>query len=490
MPTTAETFVASTHRLFIGGRWEDGRAGERIDVEDPSTGERIASVVAGGAEDIDRAVNAAQRALDDPHRTGWSPADRTRLIWALADAIDAHADELAEIETLDVGKPLRNSRNIDIPGAAAALRYFSGWATKIGGETMPVSIPGDWHAYTVREAVGVVGQIIPWNYPLMGAVTKMAPALAAGCSIVLKPAEQTPLSALRMGQLIESVGFPSGTVNIVTGHGRSAGAALVQHPGVAKISFTGSTATGKGIVRAASETIKRVTVELGGKSPVIVFPDADLEKAAVAIAQGIFLNSGQTCSAGSHLFVHRAVAEPLVAAICDIAREMRLGPGMDIQTQLGPLVSAQHLEKVLGFVEQGRRDGATIAIGGLRRGDRGYFVEPTVLTGTRPGMSVVDEEIFGPVLCVSIFDETDLDAIAEKANATVYGLAAYVWTRDVRIAHGLVRRLKAGSIRVNAGGGGDFAMPVGGYKQSGFGRENGRLGVEAYTELKSVMMAV
>lgn len=490
MSTPAQTFVSSTHRLLVGGRWEDGHSGDRIEVINPSTGEKIAAVVAGDAQDIDRAVKAAQLALKNASRTAWSlPAHRTRLLFALADAIEKNAEELAEIETLDVGKPIRNSRAIDIPVAAVALRYFAGWADKIAGETLSVSVPGEWQAFTLREPVGVVGQIIPWNYPLMGAVTKLAQALAAGCAIVLKPAEQTPLSALRLGQLITEVGFPPGIVNIVTGHGSIAGAALVEHPDVAKISFTGSTATGQSIVKAAAATMKRVTVELGGKSPVIVLPDADLDAAGVAIAQGIFLNSGQTCSAGSHLYVHGSVAERLVESICAVARGLRIGIGMDPDVQIGPLISAAHLDRVFGFIEQARRDGATVATGGTRREGPGYFLEPTVLTATCRGMSAVDQEIFGPVLCVSVFDGTDLDEIAEEANAGIYGLAAYIWTRDLQSAQGLIRRLKAGSIRVNAGGGGDFSLPVGGYKQSGFGRENGRLGVEAYTELKSVTMA-
>jgi phenylacetaldehyde dehydrogenase len=485
----AETFIRSRRRLFIGGGWEDSRAGGHIPVIDPSTGEEISQVPAGDAEDVSRAVEAAGLALKAAARGGWSPVQRTDAMWALADLIERHREELAHIETFDVGKPITNARNIDIPGAVAALRYFSGWASKIAGETIPLSLAGDWHAFTLREPVGVVGQIIPWNYPLMGAVTKMAPALAAGCAIVLKPAEQTSLSALRLGELISQTGVPPGIVNIVTGYGPVAGAALVEHPGVAKISFTGSTVTGRTIIRAAAQTMKRVTVELGGKSPVVVMPDADLDAAAAAIAQGIFLNTGQTCSAGSRLLVHRSVAGRLVEAITAIARGMRVGAGLDPATQIGPVVSAAHLERVMGFIDQARADGATVASGGLRKASRGYFLEPTVLTDTRRGMSVVDAEIFGPVLSVIPFDTLDLDEIADEANASIYGLAAYVWTSNLKIAHGLVRRIKAGTVRVNTARGGDFAMPVGGYKQSGFGRENGRTGVEAYTELKSVTLA-
>jgi phenylacetaldehyde dehydrogenase len=484
-----DAFIRAPHRLFIGGEQVDSNAVDKIPVVDPSTGDTIAVVPAGDAIDVDRAVGAAKGALASASSGGWTPALRTQALWALADLIAENADEFARMETLDAGKPIANARRIDVPGAVAALRYFAGWAGKTSGETISVSTPGHVHAFTLREPIGVVGQIIPWNYPLMGAVTKMAPALAAGCAIVLKPAEQTPLSALRLGALLGRAGVPPGMVNIVTGYGADAGAALVAHPDVAKISFTGSTVTGRSIVRAAAATMKRVTVELGGKSPVIVMPDADLDAAAGAIAQGICLNTGQTCSAGTLLLVHRTVADQLVGAIAAIARGMRIGPGLDPATQIGPLVSEAQLERVMGFITQARADGAAVVTGGVRRASPGYFVEPTVLTETRFGMSVVDEEIFGPVLSVIPFDTLDLDEIAALANAPIYGLAAYVWTRDLATAHGLIRRIKAGTIRVNGGGGGDFGLPVGGYKQSGFGRENGRLGVEAYTEVKSVSLA-
>jgi phenylacetaldehyde dehydrogenase len=489
MTELAHEFARRAHRLLIGGEWVSPSGSDTIAIVDPATGDAIGAVAAGTAADVDAAVSSATAALATGARGGWKPADRAQALLKLADAIDAHADELAWLETLDVGKPIANTQRIDIPGAAAAIRYFAGWAGKVGGETMELSAPGTWHAYSIRQPIGVVGQIVPWNYPLMGAATKIAPALAAGCAVVLKPAEQTSLSTLRLGDLAIEAGIPAGLLNIVTGTGPVAGAALVRHPDVAKISFTGSTVTGRTIIREAAATIKRVTVELGGKSPVVVMPDADLPSAARAIAIGIFLNSGQTCSAGSRLLVHASVADELVGLVAEMAHAMRVGAPADPATQIGPLVSAQHRDRVMGYVHSARAEGATVAAGGDAGTGMGYFVPPTVLTNVRPGMTAVDEEIFGPVLAVMPFETFDLDEIAALANATEYGLAAYVWTRNLAYAHGLIARLRAGTVRVNAMGGNDFAMPVGGFGQSGFGRENGRVGVEAYTELKSVTLS-
>jgi phenylacetaldehyde dehydrogenase len=489
MTVSAEEYARRPHRFLIGGERVAAAGGGAMPAIDPSTGETVGAVPAGGAEDVDRAVAAAGEALKVAAGGGWTPAERTKRLWLLADAIDAHAEELAQIERLDVGKPIANARMIDVPGSAAAIRYFAGWASKITGETMELSAPGRWQAYTRREPVGVVGQIVPWNYPLMGAATKIAPAIAAGCAVVLKPAEQTSLATLRLGELATEVGFPPGILNIVTGTGPEAGAALVRHPGVAKISFTGSTQTGRTIVAQGAATMKRVTVELGGKSPVVVMPDADVAAAARAIAIGIFLNTGQTCSAGSRLLVHRSVADEIVRRIAEIARTLKVGAAADPATQIGPVVSAQHLDRVLGYLEGARADGATLVAGGTRHGGPGYFVDPAILTDVQPGMAAVDQEIFGPVLAVLPFDTLDLDEIAAMANATDYGLAAYLWTTNIAHAHGLIARIRAGTVRVNAAGGNDFAMPVGGFGQSGFGRENGRAGVEAYTELKSVTVA-
>jgi len=477
--------VASKARHFIAGQWAAPEGAGRIAVENPCTEEHFGEVAAGSAADIDRAVAAASDAM----ARRWMPSQRQDALLALARAVEAHAEELALIETLDAGKPIANASRIDIPASAAILRYFAGWATKLTGETMELSQPGSWSGFTLREPVGVVGQIIPWNYPLMGAAFKIGPAIAAGCAVVLKPAEQSSLSALRLAELSVECGFPPGFLNVVTGTGPEAGGALVAHPGVAKISFTGSTATGREIAATCARAMKRVTVELGGKSPVIVMPDADIDAAARAIAMNIFLNTGQTCSAGSRLFVHASVEQALVTRIAEIGAAMRIGDTMDPQMQLGPAISARQRERIIAYVEGATTQRARALRAGRTLPARGHFVEPTVLCGVNAGMAAVDEEIFGPVLCAIPFETTDLDAIAALANDTRYGLAAYAWTGSLSAAHGLVARLRAGTVRINSGGGGDLSMPAGGIKQSGFGRENGRAGVEAYTELKAVTMA-
>jgi acyl-CoA reductase-like NAD-dependent aldehyde dehydrogenase len=478
--------------LFIGGEFGPAASGETFAVEDPATGLEIARAAAGAEAEIDRAVRAARAAFERGPWRKTKPAQRARLLLKLAEAIEAVGEEFALLETLDVGRPLRFVKMMDVPAAAETLRYFAGWATKIAGETLELSTPGETHAFTIREPVGVVGQIVPWNFPLVMSVAKIAPALAAGCTIVLKPAEQTPVSAARLGRLIADVGFPEGVVNIVSGFGETAGAALVAHPGVDKIAFTGSTAVGREIVAAAAKDLKRVTLELGGKSPTIVFADADMERAIPAAAMGVFFNTGQVCAAGSRLFVEQSAFDQVVEGVIAFAKRLKVGPGLAPDTDLGPVVSREQLDRVLGYIEKGREEGARVIAGGARIEElgRGYFVAPTVLTQAKPTTRVMREEIFGPVVCATPFDGADLDAIAAAANDTIYGLSASIWTRDLARGLRLARMIRAGGVRINGAGGVDPAMPLGGFKQSGWGRENGRPGVEMYTELKSVAVGL
>ncbi|MDB5717584.1 MAG: betaine-aldehyde dehydrogenase [Sphingomonas bacterium] len=484
--------AAAPRQLFIDGKFVPAASGETFDVIDPATGQVFASAASGDRQDIDLAVKAARRALDG----AWGktiPSQRARLMLKLAELIEANGEELALLESLDNGMPIMMAKFAAVMGAAEQLRYNAGWATKITGETIDPSWPGEWHSFTLREPVGVVGSIVPWNFPFVMAVAKIAPALAAGCTIVLKPAEQTPLTAVKLGQLIAEAGFPDGCVNIVTGFGEKAGAAIVDHPGVDKVSFTGSTSTGRAILHAAAGNFKRVTLELGGKSPVVIFPDADLEKAIPAAAMGIFGNAGQVCAAGSRLFVHESIFDQVVEGVTRRASTLKVGGGLTPGTEMGPLVSQEQLDRVLGYIASGAEEGATVGIGGARlegEGYGGYFVQPTVLTGTTAGMKVVDEEIFGPVLSTMRFGDDDIDSIAKAANASEYGLAASIWTRDMSSGLKLAKRIKAGTVRINGGGGVDPAMPLGGFKQSGWGRENGRAGVEAYTEIKAVSVAL
>ncbi|MBD1550433.1 aldehyde dehydrogenase family protein [Pseudomonas typographi] len=482
---TAAQFIQREHRLLIDGRWVAPSAGKQFDVEDPGTGRLIARVAEGQAADIDLAVAAARRAFEAGDWARCKPADRTRLLLRLADLIEQHGDELAELEVMDNGKPLAFARR-GITGTAEMVRYMAGWVTKLTGEAVPLSMPGTWHAYTVREPVGVVGQIIPWNFPLSMAIWKLAPALAAGCTVVLKPAEQTPLNALRLGELIMEAGFPAGVVNIVTGFGGDAGAALAAHPGVDKVAFTGSTATGKRIVQAALGNLKKVTLELGGKSPVFIFPDADLAAAIPGAANAIFFNSGQVCSAGSRLYVHRKVYDQVVADIAAYGDRLQLGHGMEAGNDLGPLISKVQMERVQRYIEAGREGGATVVSSQRPAIEGGYFVPPTVLADTDARLSVVREEIFGPVLCAMPFDDDDLASVAALANDTEYGLFAGIWTQDIGKAHKLAKRIRAGSVSVNAHMVNDPALPFGGFKQSGWGRERGREALELYSELKSV----
>ena len=486
------TFLRRPARLLIGGEWVQSESSVRIPVVDPATGSEVASIADANQADVDKAVAAAREAFETGEWASMLPARREALLWRLADLIDRHAEELAELESIDNGKTKFMASVVDVPGARNYFRYMAGWATKIEGSTIDVSIGapegGRINAYTRREPVGVVAQIIPWNFPLVMAAWKLGPALAAGCTCILKPAEQTPLTALRLGELVLEAGFPPGVVNILTGYGETVGAALVRHPGVDKIAFTGSTLVGKMINKAATDSLKRVSLELGGKSPVIVLPDVDIEAAAKGAAGAIFFNAGQVCAAGSRLYVHRKIFDQVVAGVGGAAEAIRLGPGLDPGTQMGPLVSREQQERVMSYIQSGRSEGASIVAGGEVPSHPGYYVKPTVIADVKGSMRVVQEEIFGPVLVAQRFDE--LEEVAALANDTPYGLSASIWSNDLRAVHRLVPKIKAGTVWVNTHGPVDANMPFGGFKHSGIGREHGRIGVEMYTELKSVCMLV
>ncbi|MGO8858520.1 MAG: aldehyde dehydrogenase family protein [Steroidobacteraceae bacterium] len=482
-------FLSSPRQLLIDGRWVAAASGKIFPVYDPARGEVIAQVAEADAEDVDRAVGAARRAFETGPWSTMSPSERGRLVWRLADLLERDAEAFAELECIDNGKPYSLAKAADVPLAIDMFRYMAGWATKIRGTT--IDLPGSYLSYTLKEPVGVVAQIIPWNFPLLMAAWKLAPALATGCTIVLKPAEQTPLSALRLGELVLEAGFPPGVVNIIPGYGERAGAALAAHPDVDKIAFTGSGEVGKLIVCAAAGNLKKVTLELGGKSPVVVFPDADMKATIPGVSFGIFFNQGETCCAGSRLYAHEKVFDQLVEGIAAEAKKIKVGPGMDPSSQMGPLVSEEHFARVTGYIRSGLAQGAQAAAGGdTTRKGAGYFVEPTVLTNVKPGMNVVREEIFGPVLVASRFCDDDLIAIAREANDSVYGLAASVWTRDISVANKMAKRLKAGSVWINCHNVIDAALPFGGYKQSGWGREMGEFALDNYLEVKAVTTAL
>src|SRR5215831_9144288 len=465
-----EQFIGAPRQLFINGQWADAASGKTFATPNPATGETLARVAAGDAKDIDRAVRAARRAFEEGPWSRMTPSERGRIIWRIGDLILEHVEELAQLESLDNGKPYAVAAAADVPLAADLFHYMAGWATKIEGNTINISVPympgANFHSFT-----------------LLMAAWKLGPALATGNTVVLKPAEQTPLTALRLAELIAEAGVPDGVVNVVPGFGETAGAALAAHLDVDKVAFTGSTEVGKLIVQAAAGNLKKLTLELGGKSPNIVFDDAE-EGAIEGAANAIFFNHGQCCVAGSRLFVQQSRFDEVVDGVAEIAKSIKLGGGMESGTQMGPLVSDEQLQRVTGYLESGRADGATAVTGGGRFGDRGYFVEPTVLTNTTPDMKIVREEIFGPVVVAAPF--SDLDEIAAQANDTDYGLGAGIWTKDISKAHALAKKIRAGTVWINCYNVFDASLPFGGYKQSGWGREMGHEVLEAYTEVKAV----
>lgn len=472
-------------KMLIGGAWEDAGDGRTIAVEDPATGQIFASVPAGTAADVDRAVTSARAAFESAAWSRMRPLDRGKIIEAIARKIEDNAQELALLESYDNGKAVHHALAVDVPAAVDIFRYMAGWASKIYGQVNPISGDGrQYHSYSVREPIGVVGQIVPWNYPLAMAAWKIASALAAGCAIVLKPSEVTPLTALRLAELALEAGLPEGVLNIVTGYGHEAGQALVEHAGIDKIAFTGSTRVGKQIVQTCAKDLKRVTLELGGKSPSLIFADADIDKAAIGAALAIFFNSGQVCLAASRLYVERPVFDKVVDGVAQVAKTFKLGHGRDPDTMLGPLVSKVQQGRVLDYIAQGRASGAELVTGGGTGDREGYFVEPTIFANPDADASIVREEIFGPVLVATPFD--DVDDVVRQANDTRYGLAANIWTRDLSRAHLTARKLQAGTVWINTHGMNDPSAPFGGVKESGWGREVGEEGVLHYTETKTV----
>jgi len=480
-------FLAKPKQLLIDGKWVDAESGKTFETLNPATGEVLAKIQEGGKSDIDKAVKAARKAFEHgPWRNKMSSAERARCLYKLADLIEQKADELAQIETLDNGKPIKESRYFDVPAAAETFRYYAGWATKLEGETTNVNT--NFFTYTLREPVGVVGQIIPWNFPMLMAAWKLGPALACGNTLILKPAEQTPLSALFIGELALEAGFPEGVINIVTGLGpNSAGEFLANHMDVDKIAFTGEDKTGRKIIEASLGNLKRVSLELGGKAPNIVFADADIDAAVKGAITGIFFNQGQVCCAGSRLFLEKSVHDQFMSKLTERVGKMRQGPGLDEQTQIGPQVSKEQQERVLSYIGIAEKEGAKLVCGGdAPKGDleKGYYVKPTIFEGVNNDMRIAQEEVFGPVLAVIPF--TNTKEVAEQANKTTFGLSGAVWTSDIKKAHKLASQIKAGTIWVNCFNVLNPAMPFGGYKMSGYGRELGKHSIELYTNIKSV----